>query len=153
MYSSTDPTILIAPLCCGLLFFVVLFAFLIGWRYLQYRETLALAEKGLLKTENREGLALAEKALLKMENGRLEQRGNGQGTLRWGVVFSALGLALTIGLLPIGITGGYPLGITPWMIFGFIPLFFGLGLVLIYVLTKDHTGPGTGKDGGGSAAN
>jgi hypothetical protein len=137
MYSSTDPTILIAPLCCGLLFFVVLFAFLIGWRYLQYRETLALAEKGLLKTDA----------------GRVESRGNGQGTLRWGVVFSALGLALTIGLLPIGIAGGYPLGITPWMIFGFIPLFFGLGLILIYVLTKDKSGPGNGKDTGGTAAN
>jgi hypothetical protein len=137
MYSSTDPTILIAPLCCGLLFFVVLFAFLIGWRYLQYRETLALAEKGLLKTEA----------------GRVEARGNGQGTLRWGVVFSALGLALTVGLLPIGINSGYPLGITPWMIFGFIPLFFGLGLILIYVLTKDHASPGNGKDGGGTAAN
>ena len=137
MYSNPDPTIVIAPLCCGLLFFVVLFAFLIGWRYLQYRETLALAEKGLLKTDA----------------GRVEARGNGQGTLRWGVVFSALGLALTIGLLPLEINGGYPLGITPWMIFGFIPLFFGLGLILIYVLTKDQSGPGNGKDTGGTAAN
>ncbi len=147
MYSNADPAIFVAPLCCGLLVLVVLFAFLLSWRYLQYRETLALAEKGLFKPENnREILALVEK-------GRLESRGNGQGTLRWGIVFAALGLALTIGFLPLGISGGYPLGITPWMIFGFIPLFFGLGLILIYVLTKDHSGPGNGKDIGGTAAN
>jgi hypothetical protein len=135
MYSDTTPFI-IFPLCCGLLFFIVLLAFLIGWRYLQYRETLALADKGLLKTET----------------GRVEVRGNGQGSLRWGVVFAALGLALTLGLWPLGINSGYPLGIYPWMIFGFIPLLFGLGLVLIYVLTKDQKGSGNGKDGGGSAS-
>jgi hypothetical protein len=131
--SNPDPSFIIAPLCCGLLFFFLLFAFLVALRFLQYRETLALAEKGLLKPEG----------------GRMEARGNGQGTLRWGVVFGALGLALTLGLWPLGINSGYPLGITPWMIFGFIPLFFGLGLVLVYVLAKDRNGRGNGKDAGG----
>jgi hypothetical protein len=134
MNSTTDPSLIIFPFCCGMLFLVLLFGFLIVWRFLQYRETLSLAEKGLLKPEN----------------GRTEIRGNGQGTLRWGVVFAALGLALTLGLWPLGINGGYPLGITPWMIFGFVPLFFGIGLVLIYVLTKDQKGSGSGKDGGSS---
>ena len=136
MSSSPDPSLFFFPFCCGLLFFLILFGFLIAWRYLQYRETLTLADKGLLK----------------LEGGRLEPRGNGQGTLRWGVVFAAIGLALTIGLWPLGINSGYPLGITPWMIFGFIPLLFGAGLILIYVLTKDQKGSGNGKDGGGPAS-
>jgi len=132
--SNPDPSFIIAPFCCGLLFFLILFVFLIAWRYVQYRETLALAEKGLLKTEGN----------------RVEVRGNGQGALRWGVVFAALGLALTLGLWPLGLSSGYVLGITPWMIFGFIPLFFGIGLILIYVLTKDQKPGGNGKDSGGT---
>ena len=134
MYTSYDPSILFAPFCCGLLFFLILFAFLVAWRYLQYRETLALAEKGLLKTEG----------------GRVEVRGDGKGALRWGVVIAALGLALTIGLWPLGIGTTYPLGLGPWMIGAFIPLFFGLGLILIYVLTKGNGKSGAGKDDGGS---
>ena len=134
MYSG-DPSFIFAPFCCGLLFFVVLFGFLAVWRYLQYRETLALAEKGLLKTDARQ-----------------ESRGNGKNTLRWGVVIASLGLALTVGLWPLGINSSYPLGLGPWMIGAFIPLFFGLGLVLIYILTKNDDKPGPGKDDGGSAS-
>ncbi|MGB7540090.1 MAG: DUF6249 domain-containing protein [Anaerolineales bacterium] len=135
MYSDFDPSFIFAPFCCGLLFFVVLFGFLAVWRYLQYRETLALAEKGLLKTDT-----------------RLESRGNGKNTLRWGVVIASLGLALTVGLWPLGINSSYPLGLGPWMIGAFIPLFFGLGLILIYILTKNEDKPGPGKDDGGSAS-
>jgi hypothetical protein len=137
MYSNGfDPSFIFAPLCCGLLFFLILFAFLAIWRYLQYRETLALADKGLLK----------------MEGGRVEARGDGKGALRWGVVIAALGVALTIGLWPLGWSAGYPLGLAPWMIGAFIPLFFGLGLILIYVLTKENGKPGAGNDSGGSAS-
>jgi hypothetical protein len=128
--------LLIIPFCCGLLFFAILFAFLLGWRFLQYQETLALAEKGILKTEA----------------GRVEARGNGKNALRWGVVISALGLALTIGLWPIGFYSNYPFGLSPWMLFGFIPLFFGLGLILIYVLTKENGKPGGSNGNGGSAS-
>jgi hypothetical protein len=131
-----DPSFLFAPLCCGFLFFVALFGFLGLWRYLQYRETLALAEKGLLKSES----------------SRVETRGDGKGALRWGVVIASLGLALTVGLWPLGINSIYPLGLGPWMIGAFIPLFFGLGLILIYVLTKDNDKPGSGKDSGGSVS-
>jgi hypothetical protein len=135
MYSDFDPSIIFAPFCCGLLFFVVLFGFLAVWRYLQFRETLALAEKGLLKAD-----------------ARLESRGNGKNTLRWGVVIASLGLALTVGLWPLGINSNYPLGLGPWMIGAFIPLFFGLGLVLIHILTKNEDKSGPGKDDGGSAS-
>jgi hypothetical protein len=131
-----DASFIYAPFCCGLLFFVILFAFLAGWRWMQYRERLALAEKGLLKPES----------------GQLERGGNGKGALRWGVVIASLGLALTVGLWPLGIYSSYPLGLGPWMIGAFIPLFFGLGLILIYVLTKNEDKSGPGKDNGGSAS-
>jgi hypothetical protein len=101
-------------------FFLVIFGFIILMRYLSYRETLALAEKGLLRADI--------------------SRDNGKSTLRWGIVIASLGLALCIGLYPIGwVAGGnlYPLHFGPWMLVGLIPLFFGLGLVLIYVVTSE----------------
>ena len=133
--SNFDPSFFFFPFCCGILFFIILFGFLAVWRYLQYRETLALAEKGLLKPDMRP-----------------ESRGNGKNTLRWGVVIASLGLALTLGLWPLGIGSNYVLGLGPWMIGAFIPLFFGLGLVLIYILTKNEDKSGPGKDDGGSAS-
>jgi len=135
MYSDFDPSIIYAPFCCGILFFIVLFAFLAVWRYLQYRETLALAEKGLLKPDTRQ-----------------DTHANGSSALRWGVIIASLGLALTVGLWPLGINSYYPLGLGPWMIGAFIPLFFGLGLVLIHILTKREEKPGPDKNDGGSAS-
>ena len=91
------------------------FAFL---RYLNYRETIALAEKGLTRPE----------------------RKTGNGLLRWGVVVTGLGLALSVGLYPLGFATGYdyPLGLGPWMLGGFIPLFLGLSLILLHVLTRKN---------------
>jgi hypothetical protein len=106
-------------------FFLLLFAFIVLMRYLSYRETLALAEKGLVRPDQGRG-------------------GNGKDTLRWGIVITAIGLALSVGLYPIGLMPGFqfPLGLGPWMIVGLLPTFFGLGLILIYVLTheKDNQG-------------
>lgn len=98
---------------------LVIFGFILSMRYLSYRETLELAEKGLVKPER--------------------QRDN-KDSLRWGVIISGLGLALILGLWPIGAGSGsqYPLGFGPWMLFGLIPLFFGLSLILIYVFTHDQ---------------
>ena len=134
MYSDFDPSFIYAPFCCGIMFFIVLFGFLAVWRYLQYRETIALAEKGLLKPGTTQ-----------------ESQTNGKASLRWGVIISSLGLALTVGLWPLGINSHYPLGLGPWMIGAFIPLFFGLGLILIHVLTKHEDKSGPGNDNGGSA--
>ncbi len=113
------PEAIIFP-CAGLGFFIVLFGFIALMRYLSYRETLALAEKGLV----RPGAA----------------RGNGKDTLRWGIALSAIGAALCVGLYPIGFVAGgrWPLGLGPWLLAGLLPMFFGLGLVLTYVLTREE---------------
>ena len=107
----------------GLGFFALLFAFIILMRYLSYRETLALADKGLVRPGHRGG------------------NGSGKDTLRWGISLTAIGLALCLSLYPIGLLPGmkFPMGIGPWMMVGFLPTFFGLGLVLIYVLTHEKT--------------
>ena len=108
--------------CLGIVgFFALLFGFIVVMRYLGYRETLALAEKGLVRPDRMRG-------------------GNGKDTLRWGIAIAAIGMALCVGLFPIGFIGGgsrFPLGFGPWMLAGLLPMFFGLGLILIYVLTRE----------------
>jgi hypothetical protein len=96
----------------------IIFGFLAFLRYMNYKETIALAEKGLTKPELN-------------SNKRL---------LRWGIVITALGLALTIGLYTIGFDSAknYPLHLGPWMLGGFVPLFLGLGLVLLHYLTEKN---------------
>ncbi len=101
---------------------IVIFGFIALMRYMSYRETLALAEKGLVRPE--------------------PPRSNGKGALRWGIVITALGLATSIGLYPFGFLGDigrqFPLYFGPWMLIGLVPTFFGLGLILIYVLTREE---------------
>jgi hypothetical protein len=94
----------------------IIFGFLAFLRYMNYRETIALAEKGLTRPETK----------------------SKSGLLRWGIVITALGLALSLGLYPLGYSAGdiYPLHLGPWMLGGFVPLFLGLGLILLHVLTQ-----------------
>lgn len=94
----------------------VIFGFLAFLRYMNYKETIALAEKGLTKPESK-------------SNKRL---------LRWGILVTALGFALTIGLYLFGFDSGesYPLQLGPWMLGGFVPLFLGIGLILIHYLIE-----------------
>jgi hypothetical protein len=109
------------PCLAFLGFFVILFGFIALMRFLSYRETLALAEKGLVRPDRARG-------------------GNGKDTLRWGIAIAGIGMALCLGLYPIGFVGGgsrFPLGFGPWMLAGLIPTFFGIGLILIYVLTRE----------------
>jgi hypothetical protein len=96
----------------------IIFGFLAFLRYINYKETLALAEKGLTRPEQKPG----------------------SGLLRWGVIITALGLALSLGLYPLGFSAGYdyPLHLGPWMLGGFVPLFLGLGLILVHVLTRKN---------------
>jgi hypothetical protein len=104
-------------------FFALIFGFLAFMRYMSYKETLALAEKGLVRPV----------------------RGNGKGALIWGILITAVGVALCFGLWPLGflINGrsGFPFGFGPWMLGALIPIFFGLGLILVYVLTREGKKP------------
>ena len=95
---------------------LVIFGFFAFLRYMSYKETLALAEKGLTKPETK----------------------SGKGLLRWGILVTALGFALTLGLYAIGFASAdnYPLHLGPWMLGGFVPLFLGIGLILIHYLTE-----------------
>ena len=114
--------------------FAILFGFFAFIRYMGYRERLALAEKGLMQAE--------------------PARRNGKDTLRWGIITTAVGLALCIGVgvLPLigfvlassrpGTSGPGPAEISqflgPGSLIGLLPTFFGLGLILIYVLTHEE---------------
>jgi hypothetical protein len=107
--------------------FLLIFGFAAYLRYMRYKETLALAEKGLVRPQ-------------KNGNGA----SNGKGALRWGIVITALGVAMCIGLYPFGwLAGGtsFPLNFGPWMVIGLIPTFFGLALILIYVATSKNGSP------------
>ena len=99
----------ILPCLAFVTFLLVLFGFLAYTRYLRHKEIIALAEKGLSYPERR----------------------NGKDALRWGIVIAATGLALIVGLLPLALRGSWPL-----LLLGLVPTFFGLSLVLIYVLTR-----------------
>jgi hypothetical protein len=83
---------------------------------MSYKETIALAEKGLSRAE----------------------RKSRHGLLRWGILITGLGLALSLGLYPLGFSAGYeyPLRLGPWMLGGLVPLFLGLALILSHFLTQ-----------------
>jgi hypothetical protein len=98
--------------------FAIVFGFFAYLRYLRYKEVTRLAEKGLMYPQ---------------------YDANGKGSLRWGSVITFLGIALCMGLYPIGwiaSPGQFPLNFGPWMLVGLIPAFFGLALVVIYVITS-----------------
>lgn len=97
--------------------FGIPFAFFAFVRYLRYKETIALAQRGLLRPE-------------RMRNGR--------DTLRWGIVITMLGMGLMCGSLTIGFYERAPLGIGPWMMLGILPFFFGVALLIIYYVSKQE---------------
>ncbi len=103
--------------CLGILgSLTVIFGFLAFLRYMNYRETIALAEKGLTHPR---------------QNPKIHSCAGGLSLHR-------LALALTIGLYFAGFatSNNYPLHLGPWMLGGLVPLFLGLGLVLLHYLTE-----------------
>jgi hypothetical protein len=118
----------IIPCAGGLTFVFLILGFIVLMRYLNYQETLKLAEKGLVRP--------------------MRQNGNGKGALIWGILITAIGLATTIGMWPLGFMFGreLPFGFGPWMLVGLLPTFFGLGLVLVYVLTRESKSKDESED-------
>lgn len=109
----------------------IFFSFIVALRYLHHREKMALISKGI----NPAGL-------------RRQRRS--RGMLRAGLITSMVGLALTIGLYPIGFflpsTLAIPFHLGPWLLPGLIPLGVGMALIFSYYLeqnaqtTTDETG-------------
>ena len=114
-------------------FVAIVFGTVVLLRWFKHREILALAEKGLLPAQYAQYMSASR----------------GRGLLGWGIALVALGLALMIGLWPIGFvtrvphTGEslYPLNFGPWMLAGLIPLFIGLALLITYFLTRKEETP------------
>jgi hypothetical protein len=116
---------------------VAIFGTIVLTRWFKHRETMALMEKGLLPEQYARYISASR--------GR-----SGRGLLGWGIALTMLGLALLIGLWPIGFVerpgpehgSWYPLNFGPWMLGGLIPLFIGLALLITYLLTrKEETSP------------
>jgi hypothetical protein len=118
--------------CAGFLgFFTLLFGTLVLIRWIRYRETLAMVERGLTPAE-------VPKA----------RNGNGKGTLVWGIIVTAVGLALMCGFLawfsvPMLTMGTMTMGdlssvaiagmlATP----GLMVIFIGVALIIIYFVTR-----------------
>jgi hypothetical protein len=119
--------------CMGVsTFFAIVAGTIILMRWFKHREIVTLAQKGLLPEQYARYMSVSR--------GR-----GGRGLLGWGVALAALGLALIIGLWPIGFaTGsGYPLGFGPWMLIGLIPLFLGLALLIFYFVVRKEEASAT----------
>ena len=106
---------LLLLLCLGMLgLFVLIVGIIVIVRYFNSRDTMTQAGQGRSSSEIK----------------------NTRTLLRWGIVITVFGLLLTLLLYPIGFLTGstYPLQLGPWMLGGLVPLFLGLGLILLHYL-------------------
>ena len=100
----------------------IFFGFIVLLRYLHHRERMALITSGINPN-------LAQK-----------QR-RSKGLLRAGLITGMVGLALTIGLYPLGFLlpsafTGAPFHLGPWLLPGLIPLGVGVALIVSYYLEQ-----------------
>ncbi len=109
--------------CVGIFgFFILLFSFLLLLRYINYRENMKLAEKGLIHQSTQKNKPK-------------------KGLLISGWIFTIIGFLATIifWLFGISVTGSaygrsFPLGLGPWILLGLLPFLLRLILLLIYVV-------------------
>ena len=101
--------------------------FIVFLRYIEHRERMALIARGI-------------------DPNTLRRQRRGVGVLRAGLIIAMVGLALTIGLYPLGFM--LPSSITqapfhfgPWLLPGLIPLGVGSALVISYYLGQDNQPP------------
>jgi hypothetical protein len=110
-----------------LLVLIVFLSFLSLRRYLEHRERMAMIARGITPPDKRRN-TLPRPLLIRRT-----------GVLQGGLITAMVGLALTLGLYPIGfyvppsLVGPYHLG--PWLLAGLIPLGVGSALILGHYLT------------------
>src|SRR5579864_8902614 len=116
-----------AVLLGWLIALAIFFGFIVLLRYIEHRERMALIARGI-------------------DPNRIRRQRKGIGVLRAGLITGMVGLALTIGLYPLGfmLPGSLtlaPLHFGPWLLPGLIPLGVGGALVISYYLGQDSQPP------------
>lgn len=120
-------SIVLAALIGWLIALAIFFGFIVLLRYIDHRERMALISRGI-------------------DPNSLRRQRRGVGLLRAGLITAMVGLALTIGLYPLGfmlpvsITGA-PFHFGPWLLPGLIPLGVGSALVISHYLGQDGRPP------------
>jgi hypothetical protein len=117
----------LAALLAWLVALAIFLGFIAGLRYIDHRERMAMIARGI-------------------DPYRLRRRRHGTGLLRAGLIVGMVGLALTIGLYPLGYilpaaVTATPLHVGPWLLPGLIPLGVGAALVISYYLGQDSRPP------------
>ena len=120
-------SIVLVALFGWLIALAIFFGFIVLLRYIEHRERMALIARGI-------------------DPYSLRRQRRGVGVLRAGLIIAMVGLALTIGLYPLGFM--LPSSITqapfhfgPWLLPGLIPLGIGVALVIGYYLGQDNQPP------------
>ena len=120
-------TVIWVALIGWLIVLAVFCGFIVLLRYIDHQERMALIAHGI-------------------DPNKLRRHRRGVGVLRAGLITAMVGLALTIGLYPLGfmlpspITQA-PLHFGPWLLPGLIPLGVGGALVISYYLSQDNQPP------------
>jgi amino acid transporter len=99
-----------------ILLFLCIFGFLAFMRYMQYRETIELARQGVHSKEQ-------------------ERRNSRRNYRTFGLITIAIGVALTLALLPVVIDAGLASG--PILLVGLIPMTIGVALMYLERLERD----------------
>lgn len=110
----------------------IFFSFIVLLRYLQHRERMALITHGIQPTPAQ-----------RLDTQRQRRRNH---MLRAGLIIAMVGLALTIGLYPVGFLlpaqfASVPFHFGPWLLPGLIPLGVGGALIVSYYLEQPSQSP------------
>jgi len=105
----------------------IFLGFIVLLRYIEHKERMALILRGL-------------------DPYSLRRQRKGVGVLRAGLIITMVGLALTIGLYPLGFMlppalTEAPLHFGPWLLPGLIPLGVGGALIISHYLGQDSQPP------------
>ena len=117
----------LAALLAWLIALVIFLGFIALLRYIDHRERMAMIARGI-------------------DPYRPRRSRRGTGLLRAGLIVGMVGLALTIGLYPLGyilpaVVTATPLHVGPWLLPGLIPFAVGSALVISYYLGQDSRPP------------